>query len=61
MVENPWFTGEADVSTYTLPELLGTKSRAHSKDERGLGGGAPTSLADSVAANGNLPGTNFAP
>lgn len=28
LVENPWFTGEADVTTYTLDELMGTKLRA---------------------------------
>jgi len=28
LVENPWFTGEADVSTYALDELMGTKLRA---------------------------------
>lgn len=27
-VENPWFTGEANVTTYTLDELMGTKLRA---------------------------------
>ncbi len=27
-VTNPWFTGAAKISTYTLPELLGTKLRA---------------------------------
>ncbi|MFZ4578130.1 MAG: nucleotidyl transferase AbiEii/AbiGii toxin family protein [Myxococcota bacterium] len=27
-VENPWFTGAADVATYALDELLGTKLRA---------------------------------
>lgn len=28
LVENPWFTGEADVTTYALDELMGTKLRA---------------------------------
>lgn len=28
MVANPWFTGEADVTTYALDELMGTKLRA---------------------------------
>jgi predicted nucleotidyltransferase component of viral defense system len=27
-VENPWFTGQADVTTYALDELMGTKLRA---------------------------------
>ena len=28
MVENPWFTGEAEVTTYPLDELMGSKLRA---------------------------------
>ncbi len=28
LVDNPWFTGEADVTTYALDELMGTKLRA---------------------------------
>ena len=28
LVEKPWFTGEADVTTYALDELMGTKLRA---------------------------------
>ncbi len=28
VVANPWFTGEADVTTYPLDELMGTKLRA---------------------------------
>ena len=28
MVENPWFNGECEITTYKLNELLGTKLRA---------------------------------
>jgi predicted nucleotidyltransferase component of viral defense system len=34
-VDNPWFSGEADVVTYTLPELLGTKLRALYQRKKG--------------------------
>jgi len=35
VVENPWFAGEADIATYTLPELLGTKLRALYQRKKG--------------------------
>jgi len=35
VVENPWFSGQADVATYTLPELLGTKLRALYQRKKG--------------------------
>lgn len=34
-VDNPWFSGEADVWTYTLPELIGTKLRALYQRKKG--------------------------
>jgi len=34
-VENTWFSGAADVATYTLPELLGTKLRALYQRKKG--------------------------
>ncbi len=34
-VANPWFSGEADVSTYSLAELLGTKMRALYQRKKG--------------------------
>ncbi len=34
-VENPWFTGTADVTTYTLDELMGTKLRALYQRQKG--------------------------
>jgi predicted nucleotidyltransferase component of viral defense system len=34
-VTNPWFTGKADVSTYALSELLGTKLRALYQRKKG--------------------------
>ena len=34
-VENPWFSGEAVVATYTLEELLGTKLRALYQRKKG--------------------------
>ena len=34
-VENGWFSGKADVGTYTLPELLGTKLRALYQRKKG--------------------------
>lgn len=34
-VENPWFSGEADVTTYPLEELLGTKLRALYQRKKG--------------------------
>lgn len=34
-IENPWFTGEARVVSYTLPELLGTKLRALYQRKKG--------------------------
>jgi predicted nucleotidyltransferase component of viral defense system len=34
-VENPWFSGEADVTTYSLEELLGTKLRALYQRKKG--------------------------
>ena len=34
-VANPWFTGEADVVTFTLEELLGTKLRALYQRKKG--------------------------
>ena len=34
-VVNPWFSGEADVSTYSLAELLGTKMRALYQRKKG--------------------------
>jgi predicted nucleotidyltransferase component of viral defense system len=35
VVDNPWFSGEVDVVTYTLPELLGTKLRALYQRKKG--------------------------
>lgn len=35
MVENPWFNGNAQLSTYTFPELLGTKLRALYQRKKG--------------------------
>ncbi len=35
VVVNPWFTGETDVSTYALSELLGTKLRALYQRKKG--------------------------
>ncbi len=34
-VANPWFSGEADVATYSLSELLGTKMRALYQRKKG--------------------------
>jgi predicted nucleotidyltransferase component of viral defense system len=34
-VENPWFAGEADIVTYDLEELLGTKLRAFYQRKKG--------------------------
>ena len=34
-VENPWFSGAAEVTTYTLSELLGTKLRALYQRKKG--------------------------
>lgn len=34
-VANPWFSGHADVATFTLPELLGTKLRALYQRKKG--------------------------
>jgi predicted nucleotidyltransferase component of viral defense system len=34
-VENPWFGGEADVTTYSIEELLGTKLRALYQRKKG--------------------------
>lgn len=34
-VDNPWFLGSANISTYTLPELLGTKLRALYQRKKG--------------------------
>ena len=34
-VSNPWFSGEAEIQTYTLPELLGTKLRALYQRKKG--------------------------
>jgi predicted nucleotidyltransferase component of viral defense system len=34
-VDNPWFSGQAEVTTYTLPELLGTKLRALHQRKKG--------------------------
>ncbi len=34
-VENRWFSGNAEISTYTLPELLGTKLRALYQRKKG--------------------------
>lgn len=34
-IANPWFSGSAEVSTYSLPELLGTKLRALYQRKRG--------------------------
>jgi predicted nucleotidyltransferase component of viral defense system len=34
-VDNPWFTGEAEVVTYALEELLGTKLRAFYQRKKG--------------------------
>ncbi|MAE71132.1 MAG: hypothetical protein CME06_11785 [Gemmatimonadetes bacterium] len=34
-VANPWFSGEADVTTYSLAELLGTKMRALYQRKKG--------------------------
>lgn len=34
-VANPWFSGEANVTTYSLPELLGTKLRALYQRKKG--------------------------
>jgi len=34
-VENPWFRGEADIPTYELEELLGTKMRALYQRKKG--------------------------
>ncbi len=34
-IENPWFSSEADVTTFSLPELLGTKLRALYQRKKG--------------------------
>lgn len=34
-IENPWFTGTTDVTTYRLPELMGTKMRALYQRKKG--------------------------
>jgi predicted nucleotidyltransferase component of viral defense system len=34
-IDNPWFSGRAEVATYTLPELLGTKLRALYQRKKG--------------------------
>lgn len=34
-IDNPWFSGQADVTTYALPELLGTKLRALYQRKKG--------------------------
>ncbi len=34
-VANPWFSGQADVGTFSLPELLGTKLRALYQRKKG--------------------------
>jgi predicted nucleotidyltransferase component of viral defense system len=34
-VENPWFSGHAEVTTFSLPELLGTKLRALYQRKKG--------------------------
>ena len=34
-VSNPWFSGEADIATYSLAELLGTKMRALYQRKKG--------------------------
>jgi len=34
-VSNPWFSGAAEIPTYTLPELLGTKLRALYQRKKG--------------------------
>jgi hypothetical protein len=34
-IDNPWFSGRADVPTYHLPELLGTKLRALYQRKKG--------------------------
>ena len=56
-VANPWFSGAADVTTYTLPELLGTKLRALYQRKKGrdlfdlaLGLGHPDADPDAVVA-----------
>jgi predicted nucleotidyltransferase component of viral defense system len=35
VVDNPWFNGNAQLSTYTFPELLGTKLRALYQRKKG--------------------------
>ncbi len=35
MVDNPWFKGSADVATYALEELMGTKMRALYQRQKG--------------------------
>jgi predicted nucleotidyltransferase component of viral defense system len=35
VVANPWFSGQAEVATYNLPELLGTKLRALYQRKKG--------------------------
>lgn len=35
VVENPWFSGEANISTYQIEELLGTKLRALYQRKKG--------------------------
>lgn len=34
-VANPWFSGQSDIHTYSLPELLGTKMRALYQRKKG--------------------------
>lgn len=35
VISNPWFSGQADIATYNLPELLGTKLRALYQRKKG--------------------------
>ena len=51
-IANPWFSGSAKVSTYSLSELLGTKLRA--LFQRLTGGGAR--MSSSVAHSWSFPG-----
>ena len=34
-ISNPWFSGKADIVTYNLPEILGTKLRALYQRKKG--------------------------
>ena len=35
VIENPWFSGQAEITTFNLPELLGTKLRALFQRKKG--------------------------